>query len=100
MTSTNNQGPLPVVGRKEKSDGNIRFTIPTVDGLGLPPFPGLMQDGPAERLMNIKNLDTRDDDIILATFPKSGVCAVIQDTIGKRRDLTRSYANRYVKKAE
>ena len=73
MTSlTKSETPLPKVGRKEANDGKVHFSIISVGGMGIFPFPGILLDGPAQRVTDIKNMETKADDIILVTFPKSG----------------------------
>ena len=64
--------PYPEVGRKESRDGNVHFSLISIGGMGIVPSPGILLDGPAQRIMDIKNMETREDDIILVTFPKSG----------------------------
>ena len=44
----------------------------THDGVLLPNFPGLSAGGPEKRFNAIRDLDTNLDDIVLATYPKSG----------------------------
>lgn len=41
------------------------------DGMALPPFLPLRENA-EKRFMEIRNLECRKDDIILATYPKSG----------------------------
>ena len=73
MTSlTKLEPPLPKVGKKEANDGTVHFSIISVGEMGIFPFPGILLDGPAQRVTDIKNMETRTDDIILVTFPKSG----------------------------
>ncbi|KAK3084800.1 hypothetical protein FSP39_019277 [Pinctada imbricata] len=57
-------------GRIFRKDGEIEFDILTVDGIGLAPYP--LPGGYPKRINDIINMDTRPDDIILATFPKCG----------------------------
>ncbi|XP_061195282.1 sulfotransferase 1E1-like [Saccostrea echinata] len=52
-------------------DKNGEETRPTFDGMGLPPFPHLLEDA-KKRFEELRNLECRKDDIILATYPKSG----------------------------
>lgn len=42
------------------------------DGMALPPFLPLKQDA-KKRFEEIRNLECRKDDVILAVFPKSGI---------------------------
>lgn len=56
----------------EGSDSDFRKPGPVIfDGMGLPPFPALVQDA-KKRFEEIRNLEYRQDDIILAIYPKSG----------------------------
>jgi hypothetical protein len=48
---------------------------PVFDGMALPPFPPLRQDA-KKRFEEIRNLECRKDDVILAIFPKSGILIV------------------------
>ncbi|XP_062597838.1 sulfotransferase 1 family member D1-like, partial [Saccostrea cucullata] len=45
--------------------------FPVFDGMSVPPFPHLIEDA-EKRFKEIRNLECRKDDIILATYPKSG----------------------------
>ena len=63
----------PCVRKIERTDGNITFSYISVDGIGMIPFPGLISEGPARRFQAIRDLETRNNDIILATYPKSGM---------------------------
>ena len=44
----------------------------TYDGMTIPPFPGILKDGPEKRFQAIRDLETNEDDIILATHSRSG----------------------------
>jgi peroxiredoxin len=41
------------------------------DGMALPAFPPLVQDA-KKRFEEIRNLEYRKDDVVLAVYPKSG----------------------------
>ncbi|XP_055996317.1 sulfotransferase 1B1-like isoform X2 [Ostrea edulis] len=57
---------------EENGDGTLKPTpIIEFDGMILPPFPPLREDV-KKRFEEIRNLACRKDDIILATYPKSG----------------------------
>jgi hypothetical protein len=42
------------------------------DGMTVPPFPPLREDA-KKRFEEIRNLECRKDDVILAIYPKSGI---------------------------
>ena len=73
MTS-NSEDLLPEVRKIERKDGEVTFSNLSVDGVGMIPFPGLQLNGPAEHFCAIRNLKMNKNDILLATFPKSGTC--------------------------
>ncbi|XP_052690875.1 sulfotransferase 1E1-like [Crassostrea angulata] len=53
-------------------ESNFRQTQPIMfDGMALPPFPPLLQDA-KKRFEELRNMEYRMDDIILAIYPKSG----------------------------
>lgn len=56
----------------DEKDSKPRRPGPVIfDGMGLPPFPPLLQDA-KKRFEEIRNMEYRNDDIILAIYPKSG----------------------------
>lgn len=56
----------------EEKDSKPRESGPVIfDGMVLPPFPPLVQDA-KKRFEEIRNMEYRKDDIILAIYPKSG----------------------------
>lgn len=56
----------------EEKDSQPRQPGPVIfDGMSLPPFPPLLQDA-KKRFEEIRNMEYRKDDIILAIYPKSG----------------------------
>lgn len=58
--------------RMEEKDSKPRESGPVIfDGMVLPPFPPLVQDA-KKRFEEIRNMEYRKDDIILAIYPKSG----------------------------
>ena len=63
----------PCVRKIDRTDGDITFSYISVDGIGMIPFPGLMSEGPARRFQAIRDLETKSTDIMLATYPKSGM---------------------------
>ena len=76
MTSTESKDiPLPDVKMVEKTDGDVHFSLVSIDGMNMIPFMVLMDVGPAQRFVDVRNLEVREDDIILATFLKSGMSA-------------------------
>jgi hypothetical protein len=50
--------------------------LPSVDGLFLPAFPHMLKDA-RQRLEDIANLPTRKDDVIINSYPKSGLLMTI-----------------------
>lgn len=56
----------------EEKDSKPRESGPVIfDGMILPPFPPLVQDA-KKRFEEVRNMEYRKDDIILAIYPKSG----------------------------
>lgn len=56
----------------DKNDSNFRQTQPIMfDGMALPPIPPLLKDA-KKRFEEIRNMEYRKGDIILAIYPKSG----------------------------
>ncbi|XP_055996318.1 sulfotransferase 1E1-like [Ostrea edulis] len=57
---------------ENKGDGDFKPpAITEFDGMVLPPFPPLLEDA-KKRFEEMRNLECRKDDVILATYPKSG----------------------------
>ncbi|KAK3107048.1 hypothetical protein FSP39_005914 [Pinctada imbricata] len=53
--------------------GDLEFDFTTINGIGIPTFPSsLAPGGILQRVKDIQNLECRHDDVILATYPKSG----------------------------
>ena len=64
----------PDMRKLEIPDANFSFHyMPVDEELILPLFPGLILDGPRERLLAIRGWETRQDDIFLTSFPKAGM---------------------------
>ena len=63
----------PYVRKIERKDGSITFSYISVDGIGMIPFPALLTEDSPHRFQAIRDLETKSDDIILATYPKSGI---------------------------
>ena len=64
---------LPHERQIERKDGEVIFRLPCVDGIALIPVRGLRMDGPEKRFQAIRNLEWKIGDILLATYPKSGI---------------------------
>ncbi|KAK3101245.1 hypothetical protein FSP39_002106 [Pinctada imbricata] len=71
MTSVTNE---PLKGEKIKfSEDGMDFEYMAVNGIGFPNFPAfLTPESSVKRVEEIRSLDFRPDDIILATYPKCG----------------------------
>ena len=64
----------------------------TYDGMMIHPFPGMLKDGPERRFQAIRDLDTNADDIILATYARSGIL-FIPDT---KQMHTESHCTKFI----
>jgi hypothetical protein len=58
-----------------EKNGDVEVKSPALiefDGMIVPPFPPLSEDA-QKRFEEIRNLECRRDDVILAIYPKSGI---------------------------
>ena len=60
--------------RKSKlpQDHKVEKTFVLCEGMHIPPFPRILEDAD-KQLEDIKNLELKPCDVILCTFPKSGM---------------------------
>ena len=79
-------------------DGDFEYTLPAVNGVGLPYLPAAIGD--AERkfpeiIDTIINMQTRQDDILLATYQKCGTSSFIVNNYTKYKiDFPRKHLYR------
>ncbi|KAK3101683.1 hypothetical protein FSP39_005435 [Pinctada imbricata] len=88
MSVTSDQASL-IVGKETIKDGDFQFSIETVNGVGMFPFPSTIGSPQryADIITDVINFESRHDDVILATYPK---CVQLYGTwFDYERDMTK-----------